>query len=248
MLQYQALVNKQIYSEDTSDLRTVLNLTSIRGRRVRGLEWSFSKPQYARFDWISVLLGCGTSLLKSGWSMMSWAYNPTNDGERGLGGLCWAVQFCDLTDTDCWNGCSVECRSWMELQHHCVCKMLVHQWFSRTYFSRDTLRCCPELEESGIPSLIKIATGITMIQGAFQVAGKYVSTTDWWLTSQVHSLLPLFFVIHNVQVNILNFQLILRACSAIANKIFCTGTNKVTQGKNGGKADESENIANCHLW
>ena len=31
-----------------------------------------------------------------------------------------------------------------------------------------------------------------------------------------------------------------RACSAIANKIFCTGTNKVMQGENGGKADESE--------
>ena len=31
-----------------------------------------------------------------------------------------------------------------------------------------------------------------------------------------------------------------RACLAIANKIFCTGTNKVMQGENGGKADESE--------
>ena len=35
-------------------------------------------------------------------------------------------------------------------------------------------------------------------------------------------------------------RLTLRACSAIANKIFCTGTNKVMQGENGGKADESE--------
>ena len=32
----------------------------------------------------------------------------------------------------------------------------------------------------------------------------------------------------------------IRACSAITNKIFFTGTNKVMQGKNGGKADESE--------
>ena len=32
----------------------------------------------------------------------------------------------------------------------------------------------------------------------------------------------------------------IRACSAIANKIFCTGTNKVTQGENGGKADKRE--------
>ena len=32
----------------------------------------------------------------------------------------------------------------------------------------------------------------------------------------------------------------IRACSAIANNIFGTGTNKVMQGKNGGKADESE--------
>ena len=42
------------------------------------------------------------------------------------------------------------------------------------------------------------------------------------------------------QSNALDKEHNFMACSAIANKIFCTGTNKVMQGEKGGKANESE--------